>query len=246
MRWLPHFTVDNDTCLWLGLRDKIFWDVNWVHGMYCYNNGQDRRMEMHYNIMINDYCHGQVNTHSFMSFPCSCNSQNLLPDEYIFPPLDAVCNDDWMFEVIHEIAVPNVMLDNGEMLDDGNAGPLVGPYDRVFVILVDSHTLYCGQTLPLTLAERVTYLAYCMNIVDALRRYSYIVSKGKVDGEILYTIDMPCDPCGAQTHEIWRTPVSVHRTYCTSQVCYHVKERSCVKESDHFSVYEINMHIFEQ
>ena len=49
-----------------------------------------------------------------------------------------------MFEVIHEIAVPNVndlrcfinpnggvMLDNGEMLDDGNTGPLVGPYDRV-------------------------------------------------------------------------------------------------------------------
>ena len=29
-------------------------------------------------------------------------------DEYIFPPLDAVCNDDWMFEVIREIAVPNV------------------------------------------------------------------------------------------------------------------------------------------
>ena len=62
-----------------------------------------------------------------------------------------------MFEVIHEIAVPNVnvlrcfinpnggvMLENGEMLDDGNAGPLVGPYDRVFVILMDSHTLYCG------------------------------------------------------------------------------------------------------
>ena len=98
---------------------------------------------MHYNMMINDYCHGLVNTHSFMSFPCSCESQYLLPDQYIFPPLDAVCNDDWIFEVIHEIAVPNVnvlrhfinpnsgvMLDNGEMLDDGNAGPLVGPYDE--------------------------------------------------------------------------------------------------------------------
>ena len=103
------------------------------------------------------------------------------------------------------------------MLDDGNAGPLVGPCARVFVILMDSHT-YCGQTLPLTLAECVTYLAYQMNIVDALRRYNYNVSKGKVHGEILYTVDMPCDPCGTQTHEIWRTPVSVHRTYCTSQV----------------------------
>ena len=92
-----------------------------------------------------------------MSFPCSCESQNLLPDEYIFPPLDAICNDDWMFEVICEIAVSNVnalrhfinpnggvMLDNREMLADGNAGPLVGPYDRVFVILVNSRTLYCG------------------------------------------------------------------------------------------------------
>ena len=37
-----------------------------------------------------------------------------------------------------------VMLDNGEMLNDRNAGPLVGPYDRVFVILMDSCTLYCG------------------------------------------------------------------------------------------------------
>ena len=156
--WLPHVTVDYDTCLWSGLRDKFFWNVNLVHGMYPYNKGQDRRrMEMHYNMMINDYRHGQVSTHSFMSFPFCCKSQNLLPDEYIFPPLDAVCNDDWMFEVIHEIAVPNVnvlrcfinpnggvMLDNGKILDDENAGPRVGPYDRVFVILVDSHTLYCG------------------------------------------------------------------------------------------------------
>ena len=83
--WLPHFTLDYDTCLWLALHDKIFWDVNWVHGMYPYNNGQDRRrMEMNYNMMIDDYCHGQVNTHSFVSFPCSCESQNLLPDEYTF------------------------------------------------------------------------------------------------------------------------------------------------------------------
>ena len=168
--WLPHFTMDYDTCLWSRLHDKIFWDVNWAHGMYPYSNGQDRRrMEMHYNMMINDFHCGQVNTHSFMSFPCSCESQNLLPDNYIFPPLDAVCNDDWMFDVICEIALPNVnvlrcfmnpdggvMLDNGEMLTDGKAGPHVGQYDRVFVILMDSHTLYCGQTLPLTLAERVT------------------------------------------------------------------------------------------
>ena len=115
------------------------------------------RMEMHYNMMINDYRHGQVNTHSFMSFLCSCESQNLLPDQYIFPPLDAVCNDDWMFDVIREIGVLNVnvvrcfinpdggvMLNNGKMLNGGNADPLVGPCDRVFLILMDSYTLYCG------------------------------------------------------------------------------------------------------
>ena len=74
--------------------------VNWVLGMYPYNNGQDRRrMEINYNMMINDYRNGQVNTHSFMLFPCSCESQNLLPDQYIFPPLDAVCNDDWMLRL---------------------------------------------------------------------------------------------------------------------------------------------------
>ena len=107
--WLPHFTMDYDTCLWSGLHDKIFWDVNWAHGMYPYSNGQDRRrIEMHYNMMINDYRRGQVNTHSFKSFQCSCESQNLLPDNYIFPPLDAGCNDDWMFDVIREIALPNV------------------------------------------------------------------------------------------------------------------------------------------
>ena len=136
--------LDYDTCLWSGLCDKIFWDVNWVHGMFPYNNGQDRRrMEMNYNMMINDYRCGQVSTHSLMSFPCSCESQNLLPDEYIFPPLDAVCNNDWMFEVICEIAVPNVnilscfintngsvILDHGQTLEDGNASPVVGPYDK--------------------------------------------------------------------------------------------------------------------
>ena len=109
--------------------------------MYPYTSRQDRRrMEMHYNMMINDYHHGQVNTHSFMSFPCSCESQNLLPDQYIFPPLDAVCNDDWMYDVIHEISLPNVnvlrcfinsdggvMLDNGEILDNGNGHPAMGP-----------------------------------------------------------------------------------------------------------------------
>ena len=58
---------------------------------------------------------------------------------------------------------------------------------------MNSHTLFCGRTLRLTLAGHVTYLTYCMNIVDALHRYNYNVSKGKVDGEILYTIDMPCD-----------------------------------------------------
>ena len=62
-----------------------------------------------------------------------------------------------MFDVIREIALPNVnvlrrfinpdggvMLDNGEMLIDGNADPHVGLYDRVLVILMDSQTLYCG------------------------------------------------------------------------------------------------------
>ena len=62
-----------------------------------------------------------------------------------------------MFDVIREIALPNVnvlrhfidpdggvMLDNGEILTDRNTGPHVVPYDRVFVILMDSHTLYCG------------------------------------------------------------------------------------------------------
>ena len=93
--WPSHFTVDYDTCLLSGLRDKIYWDVNWVHLMYPYTSQQDRRrMEMHYNMMINDYRCGQVNTHSFMSFPCSYKSQNLLLDQYIFLPLDAVCNDD--------------------------------------------------------------------------------------------------------------------------------------------------------
>ena len=115
-------------------------------------------------MMINDYHCGQVNTHSFMSFPCFCESQNLLPDQYIFPPLDAVYNDDWMFEVICEITVLNVnflrcfinlnggvMLRNGEILDYGNAGPLVGPYNRVFVILMDSHTFFVDEHFPLHL-----------------------------------------------------------------------------------------------
>ena len=171
---------------------------------------------------------------------------------YIFPPLDAVCNDDWMFDVIHEIALPNVnvlrcfinrdggvMLDNGEMLTDGNAGPHVDAYDRVFVILMHSHTLYCGQTLPLTLAECVTYLTYRMNIVDALRRYNYQVMKGKVNGEILYTIDMPCDPCGK--------PMSVNRTYCTSQVSVVMSREGPVPRSQIISMFmKSNMHIFEQ
>ena len=60
-----------------------------------------------------------------------------------------------------------------------------------------------------------------MNIVDALHRYNYNVSKGKVHGEILYTIDMPCDPCGTQTHEIWRT-------YRTCQVSVVMSRKGAV------------------
>ena len=68
-----------------------------------------------------------------------------------------------MFDVIHEIALPNVnvlrhfinpdggvMLDNREMLTDGNAGPHVSPYDRVFVILMESHTILWMNTSPYT------------------------------------------------------------------------------------------------
>ena len=79
-----------------------------------------------------------------------------------------------------------------------------------------------------------------MNIVDTLYRYNYNVSKGKVGGEILYTIDMPCDPCDTQTGEIWRTPMSVYRTYQNKpSIGCHAKGRSCVKKPDHFNVYEI-------
>ena len=59
-----------------------------------------------------------------------------------------------------------------------------------------------------------------MNIVDALRRYNYNVSKGKVDGETLSTIDTPCDPCGTQTCRLdlmWFRhacrDISVHETW---------------------------------
>ena len=86
-----------------------------------------------------------------------------------------------------------------------------------------------------------------MNIVDALHRYNYNVSKGKVDGEILYTIDMPCDPCGTPTGEIWRTPVSVHRTHCTSQVSVVMSREGTVSRSQIISMFmKSNMHIFEQ
>ena len=120
-------------------------------------------------------------------------------------------------------------------------------HDRVFVILMDSHTLYCRQTLPLTLAERVTYLKYRMNIVDALRRYNYQVMKGKVNGEILYTIDMPCDPCGKQTVDIWRTSMSVNRTYHTSQVSVVMSREGPVPRSRIISIFiKSNMHIFQQ
>ena len=65
-----------------------------------------------------------------------------------------------------------------------------------------------------------------MNIVDVLCTYNYNVSRGKVDGEILYTIGMPCDSCGRGTCEIWRTPVPVHRTYHASNVSV-VMSREC-------------------
>ena len=59
-----------------------------------------------------------------------------------------------------------------------------------------------------------------MKIVDALCTYNYNVSRGKVDGEILYTIDVPCDPCGTGTREIWRTPVYVHKGGLELRACY--------------------------
>ena len=86
-----------------------------------------------------------------------------------------------------------------------------------------------------------------MNIVDALRRYNYYVSKGKVHGELLYTIDMPCDPCGTQRCKIWRTLMSVHRTYHTSQVSVVMSREGPVSRSQIISMFmKSNMHIFEQ
>ena len=86
-----------------------------------------------------------------------------------------------------------------------------------------------------------------MNIVDALCTYNYNVSRGKVDGEILYTLDMPCDPCGRGTHEIWRTPVSVHRTYCTNNVSVVMSREGPVSRSQVISMFlKSNMHIFAQ
>ena len=192
-------------------------------------------------------------------FLAPANLKSLLPDKYIFPPLDAVCNDDWMFEVTHEIAVSNVnvlrhfinpnggvMLDNGEMLDDGNAGPLVGPYDRVFVILVDSHTLCCGPTLPLTLAECVTYLTYRVNIVDALCRYNYNVSKGKVDGEIMYTINMLVTLVVYKHMRFGEHPCLY--TEHTIQAKYQLScQGKVLSRSQIISMFvKFNMHIFEQ
>ena len=85
-----------------------------------------------------------------------------------------------------------------------------------------------------------------MNIVDALCRHNYYVTKGKVHGEILYTIDMPCDPCGTQTRKIWRTPVSVHRTYQSSQVSVVMSREGPVSRSQIISMFmKSNMHIFE-
>ena len=86
-----------------------------------------------------------------------------------------------------------------------------------------------------------------MNIVDALHRYNYQVMKGKVNGEILYIIDMPCNPCGKQTVEIWRTPMSVNGTYRTSQVSVVMSREGPVPRSRIISTFmKSNMHIFEQ
>ena len=71
--------------------------------------------------------------------------------------------------------------------------------------------------------------------------------KGKVNGEILYTIDMPCGPCGKQTVDIWRTPMSVKRTYRTSQVSVVMSREGPVPRSQIISMFmKSNMHIFEQ
>ena len=72
-------------------------------------------------------------------------------------------NDDWMFDVIHEIAVPNVnvlrrfinpdggvMLDNGEIVNDGNAGPHVGPYDSLCHYNGFTHIILWTNTSPYT------------------------------------------------------------------------------------------------
>ena len=166
-----------------------------------------------------------------------------------------------MFEVICEIAVPNVnilrhfinpnggvILDNGQMLDDGNASPVVGPYDRVFVILVDSHTLYCGQTLPLTLAEhcnlsRILYEHCLMHFADI----TIMQVKVKLMEKYYTQLIMPCDPFGTQTLEIWRTPMSVHRTYHTSQVSVVMSREEPVTRSLIISMFmKSNMLIFEQ
>ena len=37
--WLPHFTMDYDTCLWSGLHDKLSWDVNWVSSLCDISGG---------------------------------------------------------------------------------------------------------------------------------------------------------------------------------------------------------------
>ena len=86
-----------------------------------------------------------------------------------------------------------------------------------------------------------------MNIVHALRRYNYQVMKGKVNGEILYTIDIPCDPCGKLTVDIWRTPMSANRTWHTSQVSVVKSREGPVPRSQIISMFmKSNMHIFEQ
>ena len=66
-----------------------------------------------------------------------------------------------MFDAIYEVAVPNVivlrhfinpdgdvMLDNGEMLIDGNGGPLVGPYDSLCHSNGFTHIILWTNTSP--------------------------------------------------------------------------------------------------
>ena len=62
----------------------------------------------------------------------------------------------------------------------------------------------------------------------------------------MYTIDIPGDPCGTQTGKIWRTPMSVPRTYHTSQVSVVMSREGPVSRSQIISMFmKSNMHMFE-